>query len=57
MVRLPIDLSCLNEELLMELAKLFAPDELERVRDKKDKLISRLYQKSLEDLMAQVIIG
>lgn len=41
----------------MELAKLFAPDELERVRDKKDKLISRLYQKSLEDLMAQVIIG
>ena len=57
MVRLPIDLSCLNEELLMELAKLFAPDELERVRDKKDKLISRLYQKSLEDLMAQVIVG
>ena len=37
--------------------KRLKPDELERVRDKKDKLISRLYQKSLEDLMAQVIIG
>jgi len=52
-VRLPIDLGCLNDDLLVELAKLFMADELERIRDKKDKLLSRLYQKKLDVLLAQ----
>jgi len=51
-LRLPIDLSCLNDELLSELAKLFQPDELEKVRDKKDKLVSRLYDAKIEAQLA-----
>ena len=38
MVRLPIDLGCLHEKLVARLADLHTADELERLRDKKDKL-------------------
>ena len=37
-VRLPIDLGCLHEKLVARLADLHSADELERLRDKKDKL-------------------
>ena len=37
-VRLPIDLGCLHEKLVARLADLHTADELERLRDKKDKL-------------------
>lgn len=49
-VKMPIDLNCLNDKLLTKLASLFTDDELEHVRDKKDKLCSKMYMKKLQEL-------
>jgi len=51
-VKLPIDLGCLNDELLGALARLFEPDEVERMRDKKDKLASRIYERKIDESLA-----
>ena len=50
-VNLPIDMSCLNENLLNKLAKLVAPEELENIRDRKDKLTSKLYCRKLDQVI------
>ena len=50
-VKLPIDMSCLNQALLKQLSKLITPEQLEEVKDKKDKLVSKVYMKKLEDLL------
>ena len=34
-LRLPIELSCLTDGLLTQLAALFEPDDIDRLRDKK----------------------
>ena len=44
-LKLPLDMSCLSESSVDHLAAKFAPEDLEKIRDKKDKIISRLYQK------------
>ena len=51
-LRLPIDLSCVSDKLLGELALHLDADEIERLRDKKDKIASRLYARKLEALLA-----
>lgn len=51
-LRLPIDLSCLSNELVRRLARLFVDEDLELVRDRKDRLTSRLYAHKLEELLA-----
>lgn len=51
-VRLPLDLGCLNDELLTELAQRFEPEEIERMRDKKDRLASRLYEKKIDEVLS-----
>ena len=51
-LRLPIDLSCVSDTLLAQLAALFEPEEIEKLRDKKDKISSRLYAKKIEVLLA-----
>ena len=50
-VKLPIDMSCLNQGLLKQLSKLINPDQLEEIKDKKDKLVSKVYMKKLEELL------
>lgn len=52
-LRLPIDLSCVSDALLGQLAALLEPEDVEKLRDKKDKISSRLYSKKLEALLAQ----
>ena len=52
-LRLPIDLSCVSDTLLAQLAALLDAEEIERLRDKKDKISSRLYAKKLEALLAE----
>lgn len=52
-IKLPIDLDCINSKLMTKLAKLFTCDELDQIRDKRDKIISRLYQKKLEQFLSE----
>ena len=50
-VRLPIDLSCLNSHLLKKIAALVDIDVLDALRDRKDRLTSKLFMKKLEALL------
>jgi len=47
-ISLPIDMNCMNSILIKRLAALVPLDELDQLRDKKDKLTSKLYMKKLE---------
>ena len=47
-VQLPIDLNCLSSSMAKKLAKFIQLDELEKLKDKKDRLQSRLFKKKLE---------
>ncbi|OMJ85002.1 hypothetical protein SteCoe_13777 [Stentor coeruleus] len=50
-VKLPIDMNCLNQNLLKQLSKLIIPEILDEVKDRKDKLVSKVYMKKLEDFL------
>jgi len=50
-VRVPVDLSCVSDELVQQLAATFTDDELEAVRDRHDRLLSRLYSHKLKELL------
>ena len=50
-VKLPIDMSCLNQNLLKALSKYADPEQLDEVKDRKDKLLSKIYMKKLEELL------
>jgi hypothetical protein len=45
---LPIDMNCMNSTLIKKLATWVSLDELSAIKDKKDKLTSKLYMKKLE---------
>lgn len=47
-IRMPIDLSCISDKLLDTLADLLHFASLAELRDKKDKLLSKLYKRRLE---------
>jgi hypothetical protein len=47
-VRLPIDMNCLNSTLLKRISRKVKIDDLDGLRDKKDRLQSRLFMKKLE---------
>lgn len=47
-IALPIDMNCLNSSLIKKLSKNITLDELDSLKDKKDKLTSKLYMKKLE---------
>lgn len=50
-VRLPIDMNCLNSSLIKKIASAVTIEELVNLRDRKDKLMSKIYMKKLETLM------
>lgn len=50
-VRLPIDMACLNMSLIERLAIKVGLTELATLKDSKDKLASKLYQKKLTELV------
>jgi len=52
-VRLPIDMSCLNSALINKVALEVPIDELDDLQDRKDKLSSRLFQKKLNSLLKE----
>lgn len=47
-ISLPIDMNCMNSALIKKLAALVSVDDLDCLKDKKDKLTSKLYMKKLE---------
>jgi hypothetical protein len=47
-VKLPIDFGCINASLMRCLAQKFNVDELDEVKDPRDKLLGRLYMNKLE---------
>ena len=47
-IGLPIDMNCLNSSLVKKLAQHVSVEDLHTLKDKKDKLMSKLYMKKLE---------
>ncbi|CAN0188526.1 unnamed protein product, partial [Ectocarpus sp. 8 AP-2014] len=47
-VKLPIDLSCLSDKMVLQLAKIVTLDQLAVAKDRKDKLLSRVHKKRIE---------
>lgn len=52
-VRLPIDMNCLNANLIKKISNIVSIDELINLKDRKDKLTSKIYMKKLEALMEE----
>ena len=52
-ISLPIDMNCMNSNLIKRLASMIPLDELDQLRDKKDKLTSKLFMKKLELLFEE----
>mmetsp|Transcript_60717 Transcript_60717/g.140229 ORF Transcript_60717/g.140229 Transcript_60717/m.140229 type:complete len:649 (-) Transcript_60717:185-2131(-) len=52
-LRLPIDLSCLTDEIVRRLADQFTEEKLDSIRDRKDKLLSKLFQRKVEAMATQ----
>ena len=47
-IKLPIDLSCISEKLLNKLAAITQPKILAHTRDRKDKILNKLYKRRVE---------
>ena len=52
-ISLPIDMNCLNSTLIKKLAQHISLDDLDSLKDKKDKLTSKVYMKKLELLFEE----
>jgi hypothetical protein len=50
-VKMPIDLNCINAKLLARLSKMFSVDQLDTVVDKRNKLLDKLWMKKLETML------
>lgn len=50
-VRLPIDMNCLNANLILKISEVVSLEELVNLKDRKDKLTSKIYMKKLETLI------
>lgn len=44
-------MNCLNSNLVKKISKQVTMDELVNLKDKRDKLASKIYMKKLEDLL------
>ena len=50
-IKLPIDLNCLNDKLVLRLAALFSPSDLGGIVDARDKIVGKLYKTKLDLLL------
>ena len=50
-IRLPIDMNCLNSHLIKKIAELVTVENLDDLVDRKDKLTSKLFMKKLQALL------
>ena len=51
-IKIPLDMNCIGADLLTRLARRFTVEELDDVRDRKDKVLSKLYMRKTEQLLA-----
>jgi hypothetical protein len=49
--KIAVDMSCINSSMVREIAKRLSVDRLELLKERKDKLVSRLFMKKLELLL------
>ena len=49
-VRLPIDMSCLNDSLIRQISDRVPLEKLDKLPDKRDKMTSKIFQKKTEKL-------
>mmetsp|Transcript_3749 Transcript_3749/g.5862 ORF Transcript_3749/g.5862 Transcript_3749/m.5862 type:complete len:925 (+) Transcript_3749:62-2836(+) len=47
-IKLPIDLSCISEKLINRIASITQPKTLSETRDRKDKILTKLYKRRVE---------
>jgi len=47
-IKLPIDLSCISEKLINKIASLTTPKMLTETKDRKDKILTKLYKRRVE---------
>lgn len=48
MARLHVDMSCISSAIVRKIAKVLKIDKLDILKERKDKLVSRLFMKKLE---------
>jgi len=49
--RVQVDMSCINTNIIREMAKKVSLDRLDNLKERKDKIVSRLFMKKLELLL------
>lgn len=49
--KIQVDMSCINSVIIREMAKKIKLDRLDVLKERKDKLVSRLFMKKLELLL------
>eukprot|EP01038_Epipyxis_sp_PR26KG_P004062 gene4062-5805_t len=47
-IKLPIDLSCISEKLINKITQLASPQILSETKDRKDKILTKLYKRRVE---------
>lgn len=50
-LQLPLDLSCIKNNLLKRIIEMVTDEQLEAIVDKKDWILSRIYMLKLENLV------
>ncbi|KAJ9459909.1 hypothetical protein DIPPA_22715 [Diplonema papillatum] len=50
-IKLPIDLDCINKTLLCRIASMLSVEALEKLRDRKDKIVGSLYLLKIDSLL------
>jgi hypothetical protein len=50
-VKVQVDMSCINSQIIREMAKRVDLNKLDSLKERKDKLVSRLFMKKLEILL------
>ncbi len=53
-MRLPIDMSCLNDKVLYLIAEQLPIGKLNNLMDKRDKLTSRLFKAKVEQMLSAI---
>jgi DNA-binding LytR/AlgR family response regulator len=51
MAKLQVDMSCINSTIIREISRQVDLDRLDILKERKDKLVSRLFMKKLEVLL------
>lgn len=49
--KIQVDMSCINSQIIRDMAKALKLDRLDILKERKDKLVSRLFMKKLELLL------